>query len=78
MITATISSKGWIVIPVALRKKYKLHPGDSVALVDYGDTLAIVPTSIDPIQEARGMLKGDISLVNALLEERKREQAREQ
>jgi AbrB family looped-hinge helix DNA binding protein len=78
MTTATISSKGWIVIPAALRKKYKLHPGDSVTLVDYGDTLAIVPASTDPIQEACGMLKGDTSLVSALLEEREQERAREQ
>lgn len=70
MTTATISSKGWIVIPAALRKKYDLHPGDSVAIVDYGGALVIVPTVVDPVREARGLLQGDTSLVNALLEER--------
>ncbi len=78
MTTATISSKGWIVIPAALRRKYKLHPGDSVDLVDYGNALAIVPVSTNPILEARGMLKGDTSLVDALLAERKQERSREQ
>jgi AbrB family looped-hinge helix DNA binding protein len=36
MTTATISSKGWIVVPAGLRKKYHLQPGTRVALVDYG------------------------------------------
>jgi AbrB family looped-hinge helix DNA binding protein len=77
MTTATISSKGWIVIPAALRKKYDLHPGDSVAFVDYGGALAIVPTAVDPVRTARGLLQGDTSLVNALLEERAQERSRE-
>ncbi|GIK72022.1 MAG TPA: AbrB/MazE/SpoVT family DNA-binding domain-containing protein [Chloroflexi bacterium] len=77
MTIATISSKGWIVIPAALRKKYGLHPGDSVALVDYGNALMIVPAAMDPVRAARGLFKGDTSLVNALLEERAQEQSRE-
>ncbi|GIV79788.1 MAG: hypothetical protein KatS3mg050_4182 [Litorilinea sp.] len=77
MTTLTISSKGWIVIPAALRKKYGLHPGERVSLVDYGGVLAIVPYPADPVREARGLLKGDRSLVEALLHERAQERARE-
>ncbi|MBO9368785.1 MAG: AbrB/MazE/SpoVT family DNA-binding domain-containing protein [Chloroflexi bacterium] len=77
MRTLTISSKGWIVIPAELRKKYGLHPGERVALVDYGGVLAIVPYPANPIHEARGRLKGDRSLVEALLRERTQERARE-
>ncbi len=77
MSMATVSPKGWIVIPVALRKKYDLHPGANVAIVDYGGALAIVPAADDPVQAARGLLKGDMSLVNALLEERSQERSRE-
>ena len=54
-----------------LRKKYKLHPGDRVDLVDCGNVLAIVPVSTNPILAARGMLKDDTSLVNALHAERR-------
>ena len=77
MTTATISSKGWIVIPAALRQKYGLQAGVRVALVDYGGALAIVPVSPDPMQEAYGLLKGGSSLVSALLEERAHERAQE-
>jgi len=37
--TLTISSKGWVVIPAELRKKYHLMPGTEVLIVDYGGVL---------------------------------------
>lgn len=78
--TLTISNKGWVVIPSELRKKYHLHPGTEVVIVDYGGVLAIVPAMRDPIKQGRGILKGGASLTKALLEERaadrKREEAR--
>ena len=72
-----ISQKGWVVIPADLRKKYDLKPGDEVHVVDYGGVLSLIPTSEDPVKYASGMLKGDPSLTQALLEERERERARE-
>ena len=68
----TISAKGWVVIPAQMRKKYGLYPGVSVAIVDYGDVLALVPLLADPIQEARGLLAGATSLTQALLENARR------
>ncbi|MCX7670641.1 MAG: AbrB/MazE/SpoVT family DNA-binding domain-containing protein, partial [Anaerolineae bacterium] len=62
MTVATISSKGWIVIPNELRKRYGLKPGARVALVDYGGVLAIVPAMHDPVEEGAGLLKGKRSL----------------
>ena len=77
MTTATISAKGWIVIPVDMRRKYGLNPGDSIVLVDYGGVLSIVPRLSDPIGQTVGRFKGKTSLVDALLAERARERARE-
>ena len=78
MTVATISSKGWIVIPNELRKKYRLYAGDKVALVDYGGVLSIVPAMIDPVTEAAGLLKSERSLTRALLTERAKEKTREE
>jgi AbrB family looped-hinge helix DNA binding protein len=74
----TISSKGWVVIPAALRKKYDLRPGRAVRVVDYGGVLALVPALDDPVHQSAGMLyrPGD-SLTEALLAERAWERARE-
>ena len=44
MTVATVSSKGWVVIPADLRKKYGLDAGSRVMVVDYGGVLAIVPS----------------------------------
>ena len=77
MALLTVSSKGWIVIPAELRKKYQLKPGAQVRIVDYGGVLAIVPVLNDPIKQARGILKGKSSLTKALLEERARDRQKE-
>jgi len=73
-----VSQKGWVVIPVELRKKYDLNPGTSLRVVDYGGVLSLVPELDDPIGEAKGMLKGETSLTQALLDERQEEMRREQ
>jgi len=73
----TISSKGWVVIPADLRKKYGLKPGDAVNIVDYGGTLALVPAMKDPVREAIGLLSSSESLVERLVEERRKDRERE-
>jgi AbrB family looped-hinge helix DNA binding protein len=71
-----VSEKGWVVIPADLRKKYNLHPGAEVSVVDYGGVLALVPMMTRPIRQAAGMLRGRKSLTRALLAEHRRERAR--
>ena len=78
MATVTVSKKGWVVIPHEIRQRYGIRPGDKVQVVDYAERIAIIPAMKDPIQEARGMLKGKPSLTKALLEERRREREREE
>ena len=70
MATATVSAKGWVVIPQEIRKRYGLKKGDKVHMIDYGGVVALVPASRDPIAEGHGMLKGGPSLTKELLEER--------
>lgn len=73
-----LSSKGQIVLPAAIRKKYGAAPGAEWVLVDMGDHVALVPRSKDPISEAYGMFRGedDASVVDEFLCERRREEAR--
>ena len=73
-----MSSKGQIVLPAALRKKYDASPGAEWVLIDMGDYVALVPRSKDPIREAYGMFKGreGVSEVDEFLRERREDQAR--
>ena len=73
---ATVSEKGWVVIPADLRKKYNLHPGAKISVVDYGGVLALVPVMTKPVRQAAGMLKGRTSLTRALLTDHRRERSR--
>lgn len=77
MTTATISAKGWIVIPAELRRKYDLQPGTQVHVVDYGGVLALVPALEEPVRDALGMFEGG-RLTEDLLKEHAQERAREQ
>ncbi len=76
MNTSTVSAKGWVVIPKELRERFGLKKGDKVHFVEYGGTIAVVPMSKDAIRESAGMLKGDPSLLAALLKTRQEDAAR--
>lgn len=69
--TSTLSEKGWIVIPLELRKRYGLKKGDKVHVIDYGGVISIVPAVTSPIMESYGLLKGKTSLVQELLKTRR-------
>jgi AbrB family looped-hinge helix DNA binding protein len=75
--TAKVSSKGSVVIPAEIRKRYQIQPGDVLAFVDYGGQLSLIRVPDDPIAAGRGMLKGGQSLTQELLEEHRREQERD-
>ena len=73
---ATVSGKGWVVIPKEIREKYRLRKGDRVLFVDYGGVIALVPASGDPVKESRGFLKSGPSLTEALLVAREQDARR--
>ena len=71
------SSKGQVVIPVNIRKKLGIKPGQKVRLTLLGDKAVITPLPEDPIKALRGLLKGKPSMAKALLTDRKKEAERE-
>ena len=70
---AKILAKGQLVIPVRIRKKFGLKPGDRVRVFEYGGVIHVIPLSDDPVKEATGILPRRPSLVNRLLKERAKE-----
>jgi AbrB family looped-hinge helix DNA binding protein len=78
MHTATVSAKGWVVIPKSIRDKHGLKKGSRVQVLDYGQMLAIVPIPDDPIEALHGMFEAGPSLTGELLAERKRDRAKEE
>ncbi|MCX5751584.1 MAG: AbrB/MazE/SpoVT family DNA-binding domain-containing protein [Candidatus Saganbacteria bacterium] len=59
MPTTKMSRKGQIVIPAVIRKRYNIDPGDYLELMDIGGEIVIIPITVkNPIDEAKGILKG--------------------
>ena len=56
--TVTVSAKGQLVIPAAVRKRHHLVPGSQVEILDTGVQIVIVPVPKNAFEASRGMLKG--------------------
>ena len=78
----TVSTKGQMVIPAAIREELGIEPGTRVAVRIEGGRLIIDPQSLAAklrrIKEMRGYTAGGPSMTDALLEDRRREREREQ
>lgn len=57
--SVTVSSKGQMVIPASVRKRYHIGPGSQVEVLDTGQEIVLVPVpKKDAFRASRGMLKG--------------------
>ena len=66
-------SKGQIVIPSEIRKKYNIMPGSKLQIMEYGGIIYLIPPVDNPIKAAMGALPSKPSLSEVLLKERKRD-----
>lgn len=70
---ATVTTKGQLVIPSKLRRKYSIREGTQVAFVEEENRLVLQPLTPEFIRTLRGSLKGEPSAAKILRDERKRE-----
>jgi len=69
-----VTSKGQLVIPSKLRRKFGIKPGTRVNFFEEEDGIKIVPLTSETIKANIGFLgKDGPSLLKALMEEKKRE-----
>ncbi len=80
MTKATVSSKGQIAIPKAVRERLNLKPGTELAIDVQGETLLMrrVVSEFPDWRTMQGMAKGAGSLTKALEEERRSEIAHDE
>ncbi len=71
MPTVKTLTKGQIVIPADLRKKYHIEPGTEMQIMEYGGIIYLIPPVADPIKAAEGFLPSKPSLAGQLLRERR-------
>ena len=73
MNTVKVLTKGQIVIPASIRKKYHIQPGSALQLFEYGNLIYLVPPVKNPEKDAMGCLPKHPSLSEELLNERKKD-----
>ncbi|HEX6304805.1 MAG TPA: AbrB/MazE/SpoVT family DNA-binding domain-containing protein [Anaerolineales bacterium] len=67
-----VSSKGQIVIPADMRRKYGIKSGTRIEIYDDGERIILRPVTPEYIRSLRGSLKGGGAL-KILKEERRKE-----
>ena len=70
---STVTTKGQLVIPAKLRRKYAIKEGTQVAFLEQENRLVLQPLTPEFIRSLRGSLRGEPSALKTLLEDRKRE-----
>ncbi len=78
METAHVTSKGQLVIPARLRRKYGIKSGTAIRFIEREHEILLQPVTGDYIRSVRGMLKSETSATRELLEERSREKKKEE
>ena len=68
-----VTTKGQLVIPSKLRRKYSIKKGTQVAFVEEENRLILQPLTPEFIRSLRGSLGKDSKALEILLEERRRE-----
>lgn len=68
------TTKGQVIIPAELRKKFNIRKGTRIAISEgEGQIIVMRPLPDDPIEASKGMLKGRTSILDALLKDRREE-----
>jgi len=78
METAYITSKGQLVVPAKLRRKYGIKPGTKVCFIERDHEIIFQPLTKDYIRGVCGMLKSETSATEELLRERGKDKEREE
>lgn len=70
---AIVTSKGQVVIPAEIRKKYGIKPGTQISFFEENGRLVIQPITEQFIENLAGSLKGKADLSAIVRREKKRD-----
>ena len=78
METASVTSKGQLVIPARLRRKYRIEPGTKVLFMERNHEIVIQPVTKEFVRSVCGLFKSETSATQLLLQERAKDKEREE
>jgi AbrB family looped-hinge helix DNA binding protein len=71
--TSVVTTKGQLVIPVRLRRRFGIKKGTLVSFAEDNGRIIVQPVTREFIRGLRGSLKGGPSALDHLIKERTRE-----
>ena len=77
MTTTVVTSKGQIVIPSKLRRRFNIKKGTKLYIEERGDELVLKAVTPEYFEKMAGVLQTKGKLSKALLEERSKDKERE-
>ncbi len=80
MNTSYVTSKGQLVVPSRIRRRFGIKPGTRINFVEEGERIIFQPVTREYIDSFCGVFKqkpGEKSVVQELIEERRAEKAKE-
>lgn len=76
MVTTIVTTKGQIVIPSRIRRKFNIKKGTRLFIEEKGDDLVLKPVTPEYFSKMAGILGTKGKLTRALLEERAKDKER--
>jgi len=75
--TATVTTKGQVVIPSRIRRKYNIKKGTKLYIEERGEYIVLKPITEEYFERTAGILPTKGKLSRALLQDRAEEKERE-
>jgi AbrB family looped-hinge helix DNA binding protein len=75
---STITSKGQIVVPARLRRRYGLKPGTKVYFIERDKEIVFQPVTKEYLKNVHGMLTSETSATKELLRDRAKDREHEE
>ncbi len=75
--TATVTTKGQVVIPSKIRRKYNIKKGTKLYIEERGEYIVLKPITEEYFEKIAGILPTKGKLTKALLKDRAEEKERE-
>ena len=76
--TAIVTSKGQLVVPARIRRKFGIKQGTQVRFIERGGEIVLQPVTKEFIRGLQGLLRDDGPATPDLLRERASEKRREE
>jgi len=73
METSIVTSKGQVVIPAKIRRKFGIHIGTKIQFAEDNGEIKMIPITEETIDSNRGLFGSGGKLLKSLLEEKRKE-----